>query len=186
MTSTSARSLAHSLDKLRISHSAKAPPATARTPLAESWDDEAEDEDDTPTAETGLDPAIAGDTPEAPPPTPASPSVKLKATSSGSPYQTFPPYGMNGSEEADQAESNGTPPRSRGIDAAKRPEKTTATASRLIAAGIGQRPPRRTKEEREYDQAMRVQEKKRRDAEKEELERRRQAKERAKASIWED
>jgi hypothetical protein len=59
-------------------------------------------------------------------------------------------------------------------------------ASRLIAAGIGQAPPKRTKEQREYDQAMRAQEKKRREDERLEAERKRVEGERAKAAVWGD
>jgi hypothetical protein len=68
----------------------------------------------------------------------------------------------------------------------KRPEKTTSTAARLIAAGLGQRAPRRTEEERKYDQAMRVQEKKKRDAAKAEEQKKKEDLEKAKKSIWED
>ena len=71
-------------------------------------------------------------------------------------------------------------------DPDKRPEKTTSTAARLIAAGLGQRAPRRTEEERKYDQAMKMQEKKRRDAAKAEEQRKKDELEKAKKSIWED
>jgi hypothetical protein len=56
----------------------------------------------------------------------------------------------------------------------------------LIAAGLGQRPPKRTEEERKYDQAMRVQEKKKRDAAKAEEQKKKDDLEKAKKSIWED
>ena len=36
----------------------------------------------------------------------------------------------------------------------KRPEKTTAVAGRMIAAGLGVRAPMRTDEVREFDKAM--------------------------------
>lgn len=68
----------------------------------------------------------------------------------------------------------------------KRPEKTTSTAARLIAAGLGQRAPKRTEEERKYDQAMRVQEKKKRDAAKAEELKKKEDLEKARVSIWED
>jgi hypothetical protein len=68
----------------------------------------------------------------------------------------------------------------------KRPEKTTSTAARLIAAGLGQRAPKRTEDERKYDQAMRVQEKKKRDAAKAEEQKKKDDLEKAKQSIWED
>ena len=71
-------------------------------------------------------------------------------------------------------------------DQDKRPEKTTSTAARLIAAGLGQRAPRRTEDERKYDQAMKVQEKKKRDAAKAEEQKKKDDLEKAKKSIWED
>jgi cell division protein FtsN len=68
----------------------------------------------------------------------------------------------------------------------RRPDKTTAIASRLIAAAIGQRPAQRTKEQREYDQAMKVQEKKKRDQAKEKVAQAQREKEQAKKDIWGD
>lgn len=101
---------------------------------------------------------------------------------------------MNGSiDDASRSGSgSSTPSRRAGAGAGtaeqpdKRPEKTTSTAARLIAAGLGQRAPRRTEEERKYDQAMKVQEKKKRDAAKAEEERKKAELEQAKKSIWED
>jgi hypothetical protein len=56
----------------------------------------------------------------------------------------------------------------------------------LIAAGIGQKAPKRTKEQREYDQALKIQEKKKRDQAKEEEERKKQEKEKALRDVWGD
>ncbi|EXJ82055.1 hypothetical protein A1O1_08124 [Capronia coronata CBS 617.96] len=66
----------------------------------------------------------------------------------------------------------------------RRPEKTTATASRLIAAGLGIKPPKKTEEQRQYDRAVREQEIRRRTKEKEDQERQREAEEKAKAAVW--
>jgi len=68
----------------------------------------------------------------------------------------------------------------------QRPEKSTAVASRLIAAGIGQKAPRRTKEEREYDAAMRAQERKKREDAKAAEERKVVESERMKREVWGD
>ncbi|PNS18988.1 Endocytosis protein end4 [Sphaceloma murrayae] len=68
----------------------------------------------------------------------------------------------------------------------KRPEKSTAVASRLIAAGLGVKAPRRTEEQREYDRAMRAQEVKRREREREEERKRKEEEEKAKRAIWDD
>ena len=71
-------------------------------------------------------------------------------------------------------------------DVDKRPEKSTAVASRLIAAGLGVKAPRRTEEQREYDRAVREQERKRKEREIEERNREKERVERAKAAVWED
>lgn len=95
---------------------------------------------------------------------------------------------MNGSADDSSARSRGTrsPAPARGTgEPEKRPEKTTSTAARLIAAGLGQRAPRRTEEERKYDQAMKIQEKKKRDAAKAEEQRKKDELEKARQSIWE-
>ncbi|OAL37292.1 hypothetical protein AYO20_03468 [Fonsecaea nubica] len=68
----------------------------------------------------------------------------------------------------------------------RRPEKTTATASRMIAAGLGLKAPKKTEEQRQYDRAVREQEMKRRSKEKEERAREREADEKAKAAVWDD
>ena len=64
----------------------------------------------------------------------------------------------------------------------ERPDKTAATASRLIAAGLGQRAPRRTEEQRKYDAAARDRLRKG----KEEQKQREEEEKRAKASVWDD
>lgn len=176
MAQTTTRALTSSLDKLKI-----APKSTKAEP-AESW----EDEDDSGTEEdsgtsTPVRAVKSSDYPGPPPPTPSSPSFSSSKTTQGLPYQTFPPYGFDGvSEEHDDR----SPVRRAGDD--RRPEKSTAVASRLIAAGIGQKAPRRTKEQREYDQAMKVQEKKRREQAKVDEERKKMEKEKAKQAIWDD
>lgn len=86
---------------------------------------------------------------------------------------------MNGSWEAELDAAGRSDPD-------RRPEKTTSVASRLIAAGIGQKAPRRTQEQREYDQAMKLQEKKKRDAAKDEALRAQREKEKAQLAVWED
>lgn len=183
MTSTSAQALSSSLNKLQITKNTLNDTKKSTSQPIDSWEDE--DAESTPIDERvqRLSPP-AGDFPGAPPTSPASPSVRTKATSSGSPWQTFPPYGLNGSFEAES--ENHSPPQSTKADPERRPEKTTSVASRLIAAGIGAKLPKRTQEQREYDQAIKMQEKKKRDAAKEaELKIKRDT-EKAKAAIWED
>jgi hypothetical protein len=189
-TSVSASALQSSLDKLTISPEAH-DPSILTNPIANATSTSYKDKTDTSESAPPLaKPVQSTSTPSPPPPTPASPTVRTKATASNSPYQTNPPYGMNGSVDgaATGAGRSSTPTgrSSSAADPDKRPEKTTSTAARLIAAGLGQRPPKRTEEERKYDQAMRVQEKKKRDAAKAEEQKKKDDLEKAKKSIWED
>ncbi|TKA63330.1 hypothetical protein B0A55_12469 [Friedmanniomyces simplex] len=184
MAQASPRTLHTSLNKLQIS------PKPKKASPADSWDDEEEDDnspDSTGTA-TPIRPVSSSDYPGPPPPTPSSPSFSSRSTAAGTPYQTFPPYGFQGDDEDESipTRSSASAVGRAGAGDERRPEKSTAVASRLIAAGIGQKAPRRTKEQREYDQAMKVQEKKRRDQAKSEEERKREEKERAKRAIWDD
>ncbi len=64
----------------------------------------------------------------------------------------------------------------------KRPEKSAAAASRLIAGALGVRAPKMTPEQREYERAVREKERRRREEEKE----RAKEEERKIAAVWED
>ena len=196
MAQASAKALQTSLNKLQISTDTK--PTTSKTSLAESWEDEdTPSSSDTETAETPPASAIAlsssHDIPAPPPPTPAAPSTTLPWTSNtlsktnpNSQYHSTPPYGFDGTRDDVPSSSSNTTRKSTSNADDKRPEKSTAVASRLIAAGIGQKAPKRTKEQREYDQAMKVQEKKKRDAAKAEEERRKAEREKAMKDVWGD
>jgi len=72
------------------------------------------------------------------------------------------------------------------VSPARRPEKTTTVAGRMIAGALGVRAPRRTEEEREYDRVMREKEKKRRDEEREGKRREDAERERRLAAVWND
>jgi len=185
MAQASARSLTSSLDKLHISQSGKVMPTVHKATRLESWEDEADEEDEGSGSATPVRPTSSSDYPGAPPPTPSSPSYTSGKTPKGLPYQTFPPFGMESTTKSPE-HSPVTRFGGDGADDQRRPDKSTAVASRLIAAGIGQKAPRRTKEQREYDQAMKVQEKKKRDQAKSEEERRRGEVERAKQAMWDD
>ncbi|KAM0723318.1 hypothetical protein Q7P37_001519 [Cladosporium fusiforme] len=197
MTSVSAQTLASSLDKLAITPEAQAPKILTNPIIPTTDDDDLSESVQNPaTAHASSEAKQAQTTaipstryiPSPPPPTPASPTIKTKASAFDSPYQTLPPYGMNGSidDAAGSGNASGSGRSTPRTEPDKRPEKTTSTAARLIAAGLGKRAPRRTEEERKYDQAMRVQEKKKRDAAKAEEERKKEELEKAKRSIWED
>nr|POE47433.1 hypothetical protein CFP56_00764 [Quercus suber] len=169
----SADSLSLTLDKLQLGSK------SSKSEVADSWEDEIEDDTE---LRTPISDAVSPGNPVAPPPTPSSPSYNSRATMKSSSYQTQFPYGMDGSVFDNLGQEPNGPSQGR-MGNEKRPEKSTAVASRLIAAGIGQAAPRRTKEQREYDQAMRLQEKKKRDQAREEEERKKQEKERAKQAI---
>lgn len=175
MAPKSPRDLASSLEQLKIKPVQDEP--------ADSWEDEADD--DSPVTPKRMAPSkglSSPGLPGPPPPTPSSPSYSAGKTQLGNPYQTFPPHGFDGvSAERDDDEAPATR-----AGEERRPEKSTAVASRLIAAGIGQKAPRRTKEQREYDQAMKVQEKKKRDQAKADEERKKAEKARAMQAIWDD
>lgn len=191
MSATSSRTLTSSLSKLNISASGQATLKSLDFEPAESWEDDADSDTETemPQIPTKSRPSVArlvsSDLPGAPPPTPASPSFSSKTTASGDPFQTFPPYGMGSTVDPSSPRSKESSSSSKGGDD-KRPEKSVSVASRLIAAGIGQAAPKRTKEQKEYDQAMRLQEKKKRDLAKADEAKRQKEKEDAIKAVWED
>lgn len=151
--------------------SAPAKPKKAKKSVLDSWEDETESSDEEPTPlqdgaspSTVLSPTISGEGPLDPPPTPISP-------------QTSQPWGP--------ATSGPTSASSQG-DPARRPEKQTAVAGRLIAGALGIRAPKRTEEQRAYDRATKEQEIKRRNREREEQAKAKEEEERAKSSVWTD
>ncbi|TVY43192.1 hypothetical protein LSUB1_G001112 [Lachnellula subtilissima] len=135
--------------------------------LADSWEDE--DEASGEDTDRPLSPQQSADYPNAPPPTPISPSYNRESN-------FISPYGYNGS---------GTPPERSG-SASSRPEKTDAVAKRMIAGALGVRAPKKTEEQRAYEKAVKEKEIKRRNQEKEAAVRAKEQAEKAKAAIWED
>ncbi|KAK4507699.1 hypothetical protein PRZ48_001434 [Zasmidium cellare] len=168
--------VAKSLGKLNLSNE-KTASKSKKAPVVDSWEDEANDssDDEGQGTSTPVRPSTS-DMPDAPPPTPSSPSHGSQRDID---YQSFQSLQFGGNFDNPSSR-----PGTSGDE--RRPDKTTSVASRLIAAGIGQKAPKRTKEQREYDQAMKVQEKKKRDQAKEEEERKRREKEQAQKDIWGD
>lgn len=147
--------------------------------IADSWDEDSDTETESSTPNTTSAPlsTITSETatpPGPPPPTPASPTGPFEypdiAGGAGFPV----------GEVARERAGSGT------ASPARRPEKTTAVAGRLIAGALGVRAPRRTEEEREYDRVMREKERKRRDEERERVKREEAERERRKKAIWDD
>lgn len=178
MSSQPASSVTASLNKLQIS---QAQTTGRKAEPADSWEDEAEDSGSETEGEGRSTPVRPGtsDLPGAPPPTPSSSRSTRDHHVSYSPVR---PFDFNDAFGSTSTISRSGP--AGGED--RRPDKTTSVASRLIAAGIGQKAPRRTKEEREYDQAMKIQEKKKRDKAREEEERKKREKENAQKAMWDD
>lgn len=167
----------------------RAKAAKKSSPVADSWEDEADDSDAsdtdaTPVADTGGS-RLAGTS--APPPTPMSPvaaSAKrpfspsvFAAAAAPTPGFTIPPF--DGASPAATAAAAGTGP-------SKRPEKTDAVARRMIANALGMRAPRATEEQRAYDRAVREKERKRREEEKEQERKREEEAAKARQAIWDD
>ena len=122
-----------------------------------------------------IDPAL-----HPPPPTPISPG------NDDSYIDWSPARVLGGGRPKPYSPASPSTPMSDSDRERRRPEKTTATASRLIAAGLGMKAPKKTEEQKQYDRAVREQEIKRRLKEKEERDREREADEKAKAAVWDD
>jgi len=158
--------------------------------VVESWEDDddlssssaaSEDEVQTPTEAPGpslkpvksKDPAL-----NPPPPTPISPK-------NGDGYIDWAPANvLGGGRPRPYSPPTSSTPRPVTDQDSKRPEKTTATAGRMIAASLGLKAPKKTEEQRKYERAVKEQEIKRRNREREEKEREREADEKAKADVW--
>jgi len=154
--------------------------------VADSWEDEAGSPSDRssdgdgepptydtsaelqPQASNELQPQASIEQPAVPPPTPSSPTSHTFPYSRPTVPQASPP-------RADPAFA------ARDRDA-RRPDKSAATAARLIAGALGVRPPRMTAEQREYEGAVREKERRRREAERERV----REEERRKAAVWEE
>ncbi|OOG01007.1 hypothetical protein ASPCADRAFT_202863 [Aspergillus carbonarius ITEM 5010] len=145
-------------------------------PIADSWEDEVDSTASASasdleggggagkslTSSPALSPSIrSAEGPLDPPPTPISPQTTAS-------QQPWPVYG--------------NAPRAR--SPARRPEKQTAVAGRMIAGALGIRAPKRTEEQRKYDRAVKEQEIKRRNREREEREQEREEEEKAKNAVW--
>ena len=87
-------------------------------------------------------------------------------------------YGEYGMDDGRGPEGNGSEK--------ARPEKSTAAAARMIAAGLGVRQPKKTEEMKRYEKAVRERERGRIEKEKEERERERRDMEEARRAVWED
>jgi len=150
--------------------------------VVDSWEEDVSSESDT-EPQTPLESPdhtlkpITSNTamPNVPPPTPMLPK-------SGTGYVDWQPATALG---GGRPQSYAQQPSQDALDEQrKRPEKTTAAAGRMIAAGLGLKAPKKTEEQRKYDRATREQEIRRKNREKEDKEREKLEDEKAKAAVW--
>lgn len=146
-----------------------------KVPVAESWDDEPEEPSDNEEAASSASTPERIPSPHALGHTRNSSSVSPVA-SSRSPREIY--------IGPDTFARDGGPV-STGGGRGDRPMKTDAVARRMISAALGVRT-KSTKEQREYDSAVRATEKKKKDEEKEKKKLEEKEKERMKTAIWED
>ena len=172
-----------------------APPPRAKgpkksSPVADSWEDEADASDDGSDAEATPVAGAAGSNAgtSAPPPTPMSPVAASSkrafpppASALATPGFTIPPFDGPGGYAPPQSQSQ-----SQSGGPSKRPEKTDAVARRMIASALGMRAPKATEEQKAYDRAVREKERKRRDEEKEKERQREEEAAKARQAIWDD
>ena len=188
--------LASNLAKLSLKttelETAAAPPPRAKaakknSPVADSWEDEADasdasDAEATPVA--GATPSSQAAGTSAPPPTPMSPVAAgsrrpFSPSALATPGFSIPPFDGPGGYSAAPAPPSGGGP-------SKRPEKTDAVARRMIASALGMRAPKATDEQRAYDRAVREKERKRREEEKEKERLREEEAVKARQAVWDD
>ncbi|KAL8673156.1 MAG: hypothetical protein Q9168_002420 [Polycauliona sp. 1 TL-2023] len=160
-----------SLESLDISKTASKQP-NAHRPVAESWEDE---EDVASSSGDDADKTAASrSVPSAPPPTPISPSARKADTAWGdfpSTYSPQSPVGRSGPAPASSSH---------------RPEKSTATAGRMIAGALGVKAPKKTEEGRAYEKAVRDNESKRIARERDERKMEEEKRQQARRQVWED
>lgn len=137
--------------------------------VADSWEDEeaATSESDTEIL------ANKSSIPEAPPPTPISPSGQSEAVWGGySSANSSVPVRVHSSSLAQSPSS--------------RPEKSTAAAGRMIAGALGMKPPKKSEEALAYDRAIQDKELKRIARAREERKAAEQRREQASRKVWDD
>lgn len=189
----------------------KSEKAKSSSPVADSWEDEADSLSEEDSKEKNNNAASSGNnsnrnkitinnkynnysdndsTPISP--IAARDGIREPPPTPSSPQQFSAPWvGLNAAPYSSYGGSNTNmntirPSPAGRIAADRRPEKQTAVAGRLIAGALGIRAPKRTEEQRAYDRAVKEQEIKRRNEEMEKAAKAREEEERAKAAIWDD
>lgn len=168
--------LSDSLKKLSLAQPAKTPTQKKKKPVvADSWEDE-EISDDEPVE-------TPDKVPSPPPPTSTTPHSRDSSSVSSITSPRGPSSPRDSYIETPDAFSRDGS--SASSERTVRPRTTDAVARRLIAGALGVKS-KSTKEQREYDAAVRAAEKKKRDAEREKKKTEEAERERLRTSIWED
>ncbi|AEO66990.1 uncharacterized protein THITE_2115638 [Thermothielavioides terrestris NRRL 8126] len=165
-------------------------PQKKSSPVADSWEDEADDDSDAVASDAEATPVASTSTAgiAAPPPTPLSP-VASTTKRPLSPSALSPAPGFGNTPPFDGSGAAPPPPAGRQSAAegpTRRPEKTDAVAQRMIASALGMRAPKRTEEQKAYDRAVREKERKKREEEKEKERKREEEIAKARQAIWDD
>lgn len=162
------------LEKLNINTTANVdiPKAKKSAPVVDSWEDDSDTDVGEMDRVVNEDRAKPSSMPEPPPPTPASP-------------QGFPSWNAI---DAEVAGTGTRSPASRSTprdDNTRRQEKSTAVASRMIAAGLGVKAPKRTEEQRAYDRAAKEAEIRKRNKERQDAAKAQEEEAKIKDAVWE-
>ena len=142
-------------------------PPQQTTSVADSWDAEVSSASENESNSH----SYANDFPSAPPPTPMSPT---SSTARGGWGEFENPYAPSTSSDVSPGPTKSS----------FRPEKQTAVAGRMIAGALGVRAPRKTDEQRQYEKAVKENEMRRREKERNAKLREEEDARRAKAAIW--
>lgn len=152
-----------------------------KVPIVESWDDEPEEPSDN---EEASPPKIPEKMPCPPPPTSTIPYTlgQTRNPSNASPIAGPRPREIHIGPDTFARDGSYS---GLGTERGERPTKTDAVARRMISAALGVRT-KSTKDQREYDTAVRTAEKRKKEEEKEKKKLEEKEKERMKTAIWED
>ncbi|KAL8851256.1 MAG: hypothetical protein Q9221_003786 [Calogaya cf. arnoldii] len=162
-----------SLESLDISKNNRTQP-NARL-VADSWEDEELAASSSSASSDDADgTATARYIPSAPPPTPISPCARRADTAWGDFPSAYSPQSSVSRSGPAQATTS------------HRPEKSTATAGRMIAGALGVKTPKRSEEAKAYERAVREKESKRIAREREERKLEEERREQARRQVWED
>ena len=172
MTDYSYPGIETSLESLEISQ--KDPKRHNARIVAESWEDEEDAASSSASSDDADGTITPRSTPGAPPPTPISPSARRGDTTWGDFPSTYSPQSLVGRSSPAQAPIS------------HRPEKSTATAGRMIAGALGVKTPKKSEEARAYERAIREKESKKIARERDEQKLEEEKREQARRQIWED